>query len=213
MLKKHETNESLDGTGWGVFLLTGVPAVGKTTVAKKLAELIHPLEIISFGEIILTARADERPSITHSELRRNPTSEATMRTIKKSSELLVSRLHELRTHANVVIDSHSVAKDRYGFRVSPDGISLLNRIGLRAVFVLHADYDEISRRLKADAEGRRAVTTADIAIHERLQDSVAISYGVATGCPVFVVNARTPDQTAEDLILILDSLQVSYSRA
>jgi adenylate kinase len=193
LLKKHETDESLGSQGWAVFLLTGVPGVGKTTVSKKLGELIDPLEIISFGEVILNARADDQPRITHSELRRNPTSEATMRTIKNASELLVLRLHELRTRTNVIIDSHAVAKDRYGFRVTPDGISLLSRIGLRAIFVLHANHDEVRRRLKIDTKGR-------------------ISYGVATGCPVFVLNATTVEQTAEDLLFIFDTLKVSYSR-
>jgi adenylate kinase len=205
-------NAKSDPRSWDVFLLTGVPAVGKTSLAKKLSELIRPLQIISFGEMILAARADDNPGISHSELRRNPTSEAPMDTIKRSTELLISTLDELRTHTNVVIDSHAVAKDHYGFRVSPDSTAFLARLGLRAVFVLHANYDEISRRVKTDGVGRRAVTRVEIETHERLQDAVAISYGVATGCPVFIVNTRTLDQTTEDLILLLNSLKVSYSR-
>jgi adenylate kinase len=197
---------------WGVFLLTGVPAVGKTTVASKLGQLIQPLEVISFGNLILNERSAVGDSVSHSELRRHPTREATMNTIKKSTEVLCSKLNELREHTNVIIDSHAIAKDSYGFRASPDSIASLTKFDLSAIFVLHAKYDEIRRRLESQNEGRRHVSAEEISTHERLQDSVAISYGVATGTPVFFVNAQDVEQVAADLIAIMDSLKVCYSR-
>lgn len=212
MLKRSKNVSNPGDPGWSVFLITGVPAVGKTTLANKLAERISPLEVITFRELILTIKAADRP-ITHSELRRHPTREATMSTIEKAVELLISRVNELRARTNVLIDSHAVAKDEYGFRVSPDNISVLNRIGLRAIFVLHGDHNTIIRRLKSDASGRRLVTRAEISVHERLQDSVAISYAVASGCPVFFVNTTELDVGIDNILKILDSLGVSYTRA
>lgn len=196
-----------------VILLTGVPAVGKTTLARAIDAIITPLHIISFGEMILEVKLRYASTTTYKELRTNPTQVASSKLIQEASDLLLQQVTKLRTKSNIIIDSHAVAKDNYGFRVTPDSALFLQEIQLNAILVLHTNYKQVATRINANAEGRRVTTPAEVATHEALQDMVAVSYAVASGCPVFVVDANYPPSLlVEKVLVIFDAIDMEYTR-
>src|SRR5579884_2111149 len=148
-----------------VLLLTGVPAVGKTTLAKKVEEAISPIHTISFGEMILEVRRHDAPGSTYEELRRNPTREANIDLIGRATAFLIERISQLRSSTNVLIDSHAVAKDEYGFRITPDSQSTLQQFNWDAIVILHAKHEDVAARINLRATGRRQVTPDEVATH------------------------------------------------
>jgi adenylate kinase len=195
-----------------VLLLTGVPAVGKTTLAKYLQGLIRPLHVIMFGEVLLEVKRVVSLNATYEGLRINPTKEASIELIDKATSVLLERINQLRGTTNIIIDSHAVAKYEGGFRISPDSHCILQKMRLDAVLVLHAKPDIIISRISERAEGRRQVTSDEVAVHQALQDAVSIAYAVTTGCPVFIINVDgTLADIGEKALNVFDSIGMSYS--
>jgi adenylate kinase len=195
-----------------VVLLTGVPAVGKTTLARYALERVTRLHVITFGEMIFEARRREEPGITYQEMRAFPTKQAAGRTIETATELLIERAGELRQTSNVLIDSHAVAKDEYGFRITPDSEAVLKRLMLDAVIVLHAQPDTVLARMQSAPAGRRAVTPRQLATHEALQDAVAVAYAVASGCPVYVLEVCSElDESFRSLLRVFAAIGMELS--
>lgn len=196
-----------------VLLLTGVPAAGKTTLANEVKETIQPMHVITFGEFILEVKKRGLPNVNYADLRSNPTREAGINLIEEATVLLLKHVSELRDKSNILIDSHAVAKDEYGFRITPDSHSFLQKIKLDAILILHANHQAVVSRINAKSDGRRLVTVEEVATHEVLQDSVSIAYAVATGCPVFIINADTPPkELLEKLLKIFDAIEMTYSK-
>ena len=190
-----------------VVLLTGVPAVGKTTLARYARERIAHLHVVTFGEMIFEARQREEPTITYQEMRASPTKQAAGDSIAEATELLIERAGELRRTSNVLIDSHAVAKDDYGFRITPDSEAVLKRLMLDAVIVLHARPDTVLARMQSSPAGRRIVTPRQLATHEALQDAVAVAYAVASGCPVYVLEASSElDESLASLLRVFTAI-------
>lgn len=196
-----------------VLLLTGVPAVGKTTLARKAERTISPVHTITFGEVILEVKKRTLPNATYEELRRTPTKEASIDLIERATALLLERVSQLRNSMNILIDSHAVAKDEYGFRVTPDSHDVLQKLSLDAILVLHAKHEDVAARINRQAVGRRQVTPHEVATHEALQDSVSIAYAVSTGCPVFIIMAsESPEEVLGKLLRIFDLIGMDYSK-
>lgn len=196
-----------------VLLLTGVPAVGKTTLARKVASAISPVRCITFGEMIFEIKQRTRPNSTYEEMRRSPTKEADVSLIEIATTALIERISQLRSSVNIIIDSHAVVKDDYGFRVTPDSYTTLQKLSLDAILVLHAKHEDIANRINQNSQGRRLATLDEIATHEALQDSVSVAYSVSTGCPVFIIMAsQSLETTFEKLLRIFDLIGMVYSK-
>lgn len=195
-----------------VILLTGVPATGKTTLASLLKDTIHPLHVVSFGRLILEVARQNNPDVTYEEIRRNPTQKAKTDLIGEAVRLLLQDIKKQRESTNIIIDSHAVAIDSYGFRITPDSYSFLEQVKYDAVIVLHAPHSEITKRIAAKPDGRRSINYDDIALLESLQDSVAIAYGVASNCPVFILNApKTNRELIKGALDIFTSINMGFA--
>jgi adenylate kinase len=195
-----------------VVLLTGVPGVGKTTLVQFAHERVEPLHVITFGEMIFEVRKREEPELTYQHIRAAPTKHAAADIIARATDLLIERTRELRRVSNVVIDSHAVARDDYGFRITPDSHAVLQHLALDAVIVLHAEPETVLSRIHAAADGRRAVTSRQLAVHEALQDAVAVAYAVASGCPAYVLEVDSEmDQTFVSLLRVLEAVGMELS--
>lgn len=196
------------------FLLTGVPAVGKTTLAKNLKKMITPIDVITFGEVIQEVKQQRKQSVSYSEIRSNPTREATTYLIEEATKKLVKNVRLLKEKSHVLIDSHAVARDSYGYRATPDNYSFLQSIGYDGIFVLHGDHKEVAARVSEEADGRLTVSTEDVASHQALQDSVAIAYAIVAGCPVYFIETKGESKLSlvKKVLEVFDHIGVVYDR-
>ena len=185
-----------------VVYLTGAPAAGKSTTAKLLAQRVSPLEVFEFGERLaayLTRKSSH--TFVQEDLRQQSAALVTPEDVRAVDRLLLDFVAEARTRTHVVIDSHPVTKESFGFRITPYTLDDFARLAPTQIWVLYADPESTTARIGQDAKGRPTVTAAEAALHTQMQASVAATYGMRVGTPVhlFDTSKLSPEDVASML--------------
>jgi adenylate kinase len=131
--------------------------------------------------------------------------------VKNLDERLITEVSELRHRSDVLIDSHAVTRESFGFRAIPFSLRQLGRLSLDGVLALRCDPETAVSRIAVNSEGRRGVTAELAREHQLLQQAVGMSYGIACGCPVYVLDSEAMDESelAEHARIILMGLGVT----
>lgn len=196
---------------WKVILLTGSPGTGKSTLARRLQDAIEPIRTIDYGGLLLEYKRNTMPHLTYEEMRKRSAELITPEDVAKMDSLLIDRLPELREHSNVIIDSHAVTKESYGFRSTHFRESDLIRVGIDAIILLYCDPEEIRRRIRGNPGGRPSASVEEVTRHAALIENLAIVYGVLTGSPVFFLDGHgSPDSTVQSCIEVLKQIPLEY---
>jgi adenylate kinase len=112
----------------------------------------------------------------------------------------VALVTEHRNSRAIVIDSHAVTKEEYGYRITPFSLDQFARTAPDEIWVLFASPEATRGRIAADAAGRPMVSEEEARMHTALQASVAASYGTSLGCPVYLFDTVAPrDELADRL--------------
>jgi adenylate kinase len=172
--------------GYKVVLLTGAPASGKSTLARILSDHVFPSLCFDFGRLILQR---SELHVEYEQLRSRSNEFARPPLVASVDDYLVAEVTTKRLNVNIFIDSHAVTREQFGFRVTPSSLDVLQQLQLDCVVVLDCPAEERVRRISESPEGRLCVTVAEAQHHQALQEAVALTYGVITPCPVFVVEA------------------------
>lgn len=173
-----------------IVLVTGVPGVGKTTLCQFLAAT-RPSEYahVPFGSLILRALCVDQ--VTETDLRKSAASLVTRRVLDEATEMLMAEVAK-QSKRIVLVDSHAVSQDRFGYVVTADGASYFSRLRYGAVVQLFASPSTVLSRSAKAVSGRQASSETDIETHFLLQSAVSVGYSVACECPLFVVCAEDP---------------------
>jgi adenylate kinase len=185
-----------------VVYLTGAPASGKSTTTKLLAQLVTPLEVFEFGEKLTSYLAEKAgKNIVQAEVRRQSAGLVTPEDVKAVDRLLLDFVAEARSRTHIVIDSHPVTKESYGYRVTPYSLDEFALLAPTQIWVLYADPETTVTRIGRDAQGRPMITRAEAALHNHLQASVATTYGMRVGIPVHLFD--TSRVSADEIAAML----------
>lgn len=112
-----------------IVYLTGAPATGKSTLCGQLATLPN-VRHFSFSER-LRDRLNQRmnTALDESDIRRLSAQAVTPADVDAVDEALTREADEVReTGGYLVIDSHPVTKEDYGFRVTPFSVERLRQL-------------------------------------------------------------------------------------
>ena len=181
------------GPNFRVIYLTGAPASGKSSVTRDLAAVVSPLEIFEYGERLTSYLAvRQEPGLTQESIRRNSARIVQPEDVKAVDRLLLRFVVEARSKAHVVIDTHAVTKERYGFRVTPYSLDDFALLSPDAICVLFASAEATIERIEREPAGRPPLTLWESALHTGIQGAVAVAYGVGLGIPVHFVNSDRP---------------------
>ncbi len=185
-----------------VIYLTGAPATGKSTLMSALDAHLAPLFKFSYSKE-LAAHISNRSLMGYSQddMRRHSSSVITPRDVAAVDQQLIEIVGRKRDECHVIIDSHAVTKESFGFRVTPFRIEQLVAIAPTIIFSLYAPPESIIQRIQQDSQGRPEPTTYEAAFHNDLQASVAINYAIHIGKPVYFLDSRrTTEELVEEIV-------------
>lgn len=170
-----------------LLLLTGLPGVGKTTVATSLPGPFY--ERVHFGGLLREAvERQAGMTISHSAFREDHHRLVTPGIVRDATV----RVRELagRSTAQVcVLDSHAVTPTPVGIRAIPDNMELIQCLSFDGI--IHLSSDECLDRIvhNSNLDGRQRMSRAEATVAETVQLSVSTLYASAHGCPLIVVRA------------------------
>jgi adenylate kinase len=184
-----------------VIYLTGAPASGKSTLTKALKAGVPDLEIFEFGER-LTARLSESGQVgDQADLRSQSARAITLEDVHAVDRELLDFVATHRANRPVIIDSHAVTKESYGYRVTPYSLKEFERLCPTQIWVLYTAPEIAIRRIAQDAQGRPQITEEEARFHTHLQASVAVTYGMHLGTAIhFFDSAVSHDDLIPQLV-------------
>lgn len=165
-----------------VVYLTGAPASGKSSTTRMLAVVDPTLVVWEYGAK-LTDHVQRRTGLVtlQDELRTHSAGVVTFDDVQEVDQELVRFVQAHRQSSNIIIDSHPVTKEAFGFRVTPFSLELFNNLAPDEIWVLYASPEVTIERISADAAGRPMISVEEARFHTFLQSSVAATYAMSLG--------------------------------
>ncbi|MGZ2506092.1 AAA family ATPase [Rhizobium leguminosarum] len=176
--------------------MTGAPAAGKSSTARLLAEAVTPLHLWEYGAQLTKFVRDRGAIISdQSDLRRKSANIVLPEDVTAVDELLLQFIETHRTSSHVLIDSHPVTKEDYGYRITAFSLEQIGKLNPDEIWVLYTSPEVAIQRIGDDASGRPMVDIEQARFHTTLQASLAATYGAITGKPVYLFDTNI-EQTA-----------------
>ncbi|WP_242415208.1 ATP-binding protein [Sphingomonas panni] len=176
-----------------VIYLTGAPASGKSSTTRMLKERVSDLEIWEYGARLTEHCLARCAAIAgQDDLRAQSSAVVTPQDVADVDLALLAFVDERRGSRPVLIDSHAVTKESYGYRVTPFSLKQFGRLRPDEIWVFYAEPAETRRRIVVDPGGRPQVSEEQARTHTLLQGSVACTYGMSIGCAVYMFDTTQP---------------------
>lgn len=189
-MKTGVADSRSDGSSesFAVVYVTGAPASGKSSLCRELVGIFEAIAVFEYGAQLtsyLNEKYEKESKFVQDDLREMSSRVAKKEDIERVDELLLRMVELERQKSNVIIDSHAVTKEHYGFRVTGFDVEKIRLLGPSHIVCLYASPEVIQARINQESGGRPTVSKLEAEMHAQLQSSVAIGYGLATGAPVY----------------------------
>jgi adenylate kinase len=184
-----------------IIYITGAPATGKSTLCAKLASdpTVRPF---CYSERLRDhVNRQAGGDLREVDVRRESARIITAEYVDQVDEILQAEAEACRMSGrNLLIDSHPVTKEVYGFRVTPFKLARLLDLQVDRFICLYADPAVLAKRIQQDPQGRPLPTAFELSIHVELQASVLATYSILSGRPCYLVDSSVePDLLAEQV--------------
>lgn len=186
-----------------VLYLTGAPATGKSTLAEHLARHAPSFQAFIYSQQLLNHVRQRDTSVSsQDDLRHLSAGIITPDDVTAVDRKLVELVSQ-RNSQSIVIDSHAVTKEIYGFRVTPFSQVALSMLSLDLIICLYADADVIRKRIARNSQGRPLITTSEAEFHTHAQAAVAINYATQLGKPLYFLDSSYPTEQLAKSVMSL----------
>lgn len=183
------------GTPFQVIYLTGPPATGKSTLVSHLEACVTPLLSFTHSSVLaehLNAGATE--PLSQDDLRRESAGRIRPEDVNAVDRQLIRFVQDNRAKTHIIIDSHAVTKEQFGFRVTPFAVETLLAVRPTIIFMLYAEATVVRERITAESQGRPLVSSFESDLHTHLQASVAVTYSIQLGIPLYLLDSAAPTE-------------------
>lgn len=170
--------------------LTGAPAAGKSTTAHLLRERVPALKVWEYGAELTRHAADRAGVSGQHDLRRLSGQVITPEDVVSVDRELLKFVQLNRAASPIVVDSHPVTKEEYGFRITAFSHEQIKALDPDEIWVLFTSPTVAVDRINSAPDGRPLVDAEQARFHTTLQASVAASYGIITGKPVYLFDSN-----------------------
>lgn len=176
-----------------VIYLTGAPATGKSTLCSALKDRIPSLVVLSYSSM-LRAHIQSKTGVTLDAegIRRESASVVTREDVESVDELLIREVMDKRSAHDVIVDSHPVTKESFGFRVTPFTNEGLLAFAPDAIACLYAAPEVLHQRIAANPQGRPIPSLFELAMHVHTQCAVAAQYSIVAGKSCYLFDTAEP---------------------
>lgn len=120
--------------------------------------------------------------------------------IRDVDEELVQIVDKTKQLRPVIIDSHPVTIEQFGFRITPFTTEILKRLAPDCICMLTAPSSEIRRRILCNPDNRLIPSEEQIETHFLLQSQVVVNYGMTLGVPIYLLKTENLDSTVDQII-------------
>jgi adenylate kinase len=176
-----------------VIYLTGAPATGKSTLCQQLVAEVPDLKLFCYGvELRDLVNRRDAASITETGIRQRSGAVVRPEDVRELDDRLIAWVADERTRNPIVIDSHPVTKEAYGFRVTAFSAEQVRQLAPDAIVCLYTAPEELERRIRANPRGRPLPSLYELALHTQAQIDIAVQYGVLLGKPCYLVDSARP---------------------
>ncbi len=178
-----------------IIYLTGAPATGKTTLTRGIVGRTAEVKVFGYSKELarVTSARVGRDSLGQHDMRESSAKLITREDVTLADQELIEFATEFKKHDGfLVIDSHSVTIENFGFRVTPFSKDMLNRLAPDIIVCLYADALTLESRIKVKSDGRPLPPRSELDRHVDLQCQVASIYAIETGAQLYFLDASVP---------------------
>jgi len=185
-----------------VIYLTGAPATGKSTLCGTISQMLQPLKVFSYSRVLAEHVGCQcKTVLSQGDIRRESGRIVSPEDVRAVDEMLLNLVRTERDSTHIIIDSHAVTKEDYGFRATAFDMSQLTALSPTLIFVTYASSQVVIDRIATNDGGRPLVSGFEAGFHASLQASVAIHYAIHLGVPVYFLNsAQSPETLATQMV-------------
>lgn len=179
-----------------IVYLTGAPATGKSTLARNLAKAVPELRVFSYSSELrdYVARRAGIPALSEEDIRQESAKIVTKEDVIAVDEMLIDLVAQQRKSSHsIVIDSHAVTKEHFGFRVTPFSLTALKLLAPDVILCLYLDSQIARARIRGNPMGRPLPSQTELELHCQLQAYVAVQYGIILGRPVYMLDSSVTE--------------------
>lgn len=181
-----------------IIYLTGMPATGKSSVTSIIAQRSRDIKIVRYSEVLREyLKKIDGIDYTIQDLREKSSQIVFPEHIISLDDLVVQQIEESAAN-HVILESHAVTIEKYGYRATPFSEDTLKRLHPDLILVLYDKPANLQCRILSDAQGRQLQDTDTIAYGQSLQASLALQYSVLLGTEIcFLDGSKGPDYIAQ----------------
>lgn len=184
-----------------VIYLTGSPASGKSTLCGHLENAVPNLRVYSYSKL-LRDHVNRRSGAAVDEvgIRQHSANLVTRADVEAVDQWLIEQVRLKRAGQHIIIDSHPVTKEDYGFRVTAFTPEQLRQLDPDVIICLYVSPEVTRNRIEADAAGRPLPTDFELGLHADLQASLAAQYAFVLGKPCYLLDSSIAlDELAKNI--------------
>jgi len=186
-----------------IIYLTGSPASGKSSLTKTLKKHFKSkIFIFEYGNELMRYLKNQKIGVSnYSELRNKSAKIVRAEDIHAVDLILLQFINSKKNKGHIIVDSHAVTKEIYGFRITAFSYQQLSLLPFTEIYVLYSETNIIQKRIKENPGGRPLVTNFETDMHTFLQASVAINYGIILSIPIyFFDSAESLENLSETIV-------------